>query len=137
MGELVMIDDNPMRHLVMQKMLNKYELFKDAAHSLNGNDIIDYLKENSTIPEHVPDIILLDLNMKQYKSWLFLEDLRRIYKLIKKKIRVYIMSSSIDPLDKIRAMSYPFVKCIYHKPINTQCLKQLYLSYNNINRIAN
>jgi CheY-like chemotaxis protein len=63
MSKLVMIDDNPMEHFIMQKMFDRYELFHDAAHSMDAQVIIDFLKENRYNTAELPDLIFLDLNM--------------------------------------------------------------------------
>jgi CheY-like chemotaxis protein len=136
MCQLVMIDDNPMEHLIMQKMLSRYEIFKDSSHCLDGRLIIDFLKEHRTQPDLLPDIIFTDLNMSQYSGWLFLEHFNALHASLKKNIAVYVLSSSTDPNDRIRAKQYPFVKEFYQKPIRREWLEQLYLLYNNIDREA-
>ena len=136
MSELLMIDDNPMDHLIMQKMLNRYELFKDSAHCLDGRIIIEFLNEYRSQPEHLPDIIITDLNMTHFSGWEFLEQFNVLYPSLKKTIDVYILSSSPNPDDKTRARLYPFVKDFYKKPVTRECLERLYLRYCNLDRIA-
>ena len=136
MCELLMIDDNPMDHLIMQKMLNKYELFKDSAHCLDGRIIIEFLNEYKSQPQHLPDIIITDLNMPQFTGWEFLEQFKALYPSLKKNIDVYILSSSANPADKMRAKLYPFVKDFYCKPVTRESLERLYLRYRNLERIA-
>jgi len=136
MSQLVMIDDNPMEHLIMQKMLSRYDIFKDSSHCLDGRLIIDFLKEHRSQPDLLPDIIFTDLNMSHYSGWLFLEHFNALHASLMKNIAVYVLSSSADPNDRIRAKQYPFVKEFYQKPIRREWLEQLYLLYNNTDRAA-
>lgn len=136
MCELLLIDDNPMDHLIMQKMLNRYELFKDSAHCLDGRIIVEFLTEYQSQPEHLPDIIITDLNMPHFSGWDFLEQFSALYASLHKTIDVYVLSSSPNPADVTRATRYPFVKDFYRKPVTRECLERLYLKYRNLERVA-
>lgn len=129
MSKLIMIDDNPMEHLVMQKMFDRYELFHDAAHATEGQVIIDFLRENSQNTAELPDLIFLDLNMPCFNGFDFLEQFERLYFSFKKTISIYIISSSIDENDKRRALYYPFVREFLTKPIKKDKLEHLYAGY--------
>jgi CheY-like chemotaxis protein len=120
-----MIDDNPMEHMVVQKMLSRYKLFKDASHCLDGRLIIDFLKEHRCQPDLLPDIIFTDLNMSHFTGWLFLEQFKALYASLEKNIVVYVISSSADSADKVAAEKYPFVEAFCQKPIKRECLVSL------------
>lgn len=134
--KLVMIDDDPMEHVVMKKMLSRYDLFKNSAHSFDGRIVIDSLRENCMRPEALPDVILTDLNMTRFTGWLFLEQFNALYPSLKKHIDVYVISSSPDPADPPRAKTYPFVRDFIHKPVTFECLDQLYLACKKMKRMA-
>ncbi len=136
MSKVVMIDDNQMEHLIMQKMCDRYELLPDLTHCDDGREILEFLKKNQAKPEELPDIIFLDLNMPQFSGWQFLDQFKKLYPFIKKTINIYIFSSSVDKADKLRSKLYPFVKDFYQKPIKRENLELLFCSYTNINRIA-
>jgi len=63
MGKLIMIDDNPMEHLIMQKIFDRHNLFPDAVYSNNGHIILDLLKEKGQNADELPDLIFLNLHM--------------------------------------------------------------------------
>ena len=136
MCKLTMIDDNPMDHLIMQKVFDRYDLFKDASYSLDGRLIIDFIKENLLRPERIPDILLLDMDMPQFSGWQFLEQFARLYPAINKDVNIYTLLSSVDPADGSRAKMYPFVKGFYQKPIKKEEMILLYLSYHATGRVA-
>ncbi|GAC1564289.1 MAG: response regulator [Mucilaginibacter sp.] len=127
-----MIDDNPLEHFIMQKMLSRYDLFKDADHYHDARDVIKLLKKKRGLP----DLIFLDLNMPCLSGFDFLTQFEVLYPSFKNPISIYIFSSSVSKTDKSRALSYPFVKGFYSKPMKRENLESLYMVYQNTNRIA-
>jgi CheY-like chemotaxis protein len=136
MCKLVMIDDNPMEHLIMQRLFDRYHLFPHASHALGGQIIIDFLNENRTNTVELPDIIFLDLNMPGFSGWDFLEQFERLYLSFKKHIGIYILSSSICTEEKLRAKQYSFVRDFISKPIKKDRLELLYATHLKITRLA-
>jgi CheY-like chemotaxis protein len=126
MNKLVMIDDNPMEHMIIQRRFDNYHIFPDAAHSLDGRVIIDFLRDQCLNAAALPDVIFLDLNMPDFSGWDFLEQLEHIYKHFPNPVTVYIMSSSVDEQDKLKVFRYPFVKEFISKPVTKEKLQQLY-----------
>ncbi|HVW96365.1 MAG TPA: hypothetical protein VHA56_10405 [Mucilaginibacter sp.] len=77
MVNLLMIDDNPIEHLIVQKLLDKYHLFPEAVHSLDARPCLTLFEQTTTVPEALPDVIFLDLNMPRLSGWDFLDSLAR------------------------------------------------------------
>lgn len=134
MRRLVMIDDNQMEHLIMQKMFDRYELFHNADHASDGRVIIDQLSKERTQTTEIPDIILLDLHMPDFSGWDFLEQFEKLQVSLKKSVRIYIVSSSVNSEDRTRAKKYPFVHDFITKPVKRDRLDLLYANY--LDRIA-
>lgn len=136
MSKLIMIDDNPMEHMIMQRMFDRYELFHDTTHTTDGQAIIDFLMENRHNTAELPDLIFLDLNMPGCSGFAFLEQFNRLYMSFQKPISIYIISSSVDENDKLRALYYPFVREFLTKPVKKDKLEVLYANHLKINRQA-
>jgi len=134
MRRLVMIDDNQIEHLIMQKMFDSYELFHNADHVSDGRTVIDLLSKKMIADTEIPDIIFLDLHMPDFNGWDFLEQFNNLQLSFKKTVSIYIVSSSIDPEDRARAKKYPFVHDFITKPVKRDCLDIVYANY--LNRIA-
>lgn len=129
MCKLLMIDDNQMEHLIMQKMLAHYNLFSGGEHSEDGKGTLDFIKNNHAEAMKLPDLILLDLNMPEFSGWDFLKNFKNLYPTLQKKIDIFIVSSSVDPHDRSRSEDYPFVKGFLIKPLNKETLINLYSAY--------
>ena len=117
MSKLVIIDDDPIHHKIVQYMLTKNELSKETTYTYDGKLILDYLYENRTKISTLPDYIFLDLYMPNNSGWDFLNGFQEIYKTLKKDIKIYIVSSSIFQMDINRSKSYPFVTTYITKPL--------------------
>lgn len=136
MSKLIMIDDNPIEHLIMQKMCKRYELFHDATYATDGQVIVNFLRENRQNTDQLPDLIFLDLHMPGCNGFDFLEQFERLYLSFKKPISISIVSSSIDEKDRHRALAYPFVQDFLTKPVKKDKLEQIYITYFKTNRKA-
>jgi hypothetical protein len=67
--------------------------------------------------------------MPGFNGWDFLKSFKNVYGHIKKTIDIYILSSSIDPKDKLLSEEYQFVKGFINKPIKTETLLALHSKY--------
>lgn len=117
MSKLVIIDDDPIHHKIVQYMLTKNELSKETTYAFDGKLVLDYLQENRMKISALPDYIFLDLYMPNNSGWDFLNGLQDIYKTLRKEIQVYVVSSSIFQMDINRSKGYPFVKSYITKPL--------------------
>ena len=108
------------------QLLHKIE-FEDAALIVNvqeawcGQVALDYFaaldKEADSLSK-LPDLILLDLNMPVMGGWEFLELFSTNYPHFVERIKIFVLSSSINPEDRIRASKEPLVEAFLYKPLN-------------------
>jgi CheY-like chemotaxis protein len=117
MSKLVLIDDEPIFHKIVQITIKDSELAKQATYSFDGELVLDYLEEKKSDSQSLPDYIFVDLYMPLFDGWDFLNRFQNIYKSLKKTINIYIVTSSIDPRDIDRSKLYPFVTTFISKPV--------------------
>lgn len=105
----------------------KYALTKSVATLLEGNqvslfangeDTLDHILTHQNDIDALPDIILLDIDMPVMDGFQFLEEYEKIAHSLAKKITIYMVSSSVDPEDVIRAKSFETVTDYISKPLN-------------------
>jgi|SRR6185312_6123381 len=125
MKKLVIIDDDPIDHFVMKHALRGNTFFDTTTYTIYGSLVLDYIEENKSNPEKLPDVILLDLNMPKFSGWDFLNRMQELSSDIRKNIRVHVLSSSIRPVDKENAEKYPFVRSYMSKPLSPDMIQQL------------
>lgn len=85
-----------------------------------------------TLREHegaqtLPSIILLDIYMPVASGWDFISWYDNLPDIVRQKINLYIISSSIHPSDVMRAKAKRSVRQYFTKPLTQQTLKELML----------
>ncbi len=108
------------------QFLNKIEL-EDAGfcekmdEAWNGQVALDYFEALSKEPDGLskaPEIILLDLNMPVMDGWEFLEIFLDKYPQFADLAKVFVVTSSINPADKVRSTNEDSVKGFLSKPLD-------------------
>lgn len=92
------IDDDPITVFGIKKMLHSIEASEHIITYANGKEAIDGIKLLIEDGSGVPEVIFLDINMPIMDGWQFLEEF--IALPLKERIRINIVTSSIDPADK-------------------------------------
>jgi CheY-like chemotaxis protein len=121
-----MIDDNPIEHLIMDRMLERYGYHPETIHCLNAQLALKMLVKNKSNPKELPDLILMDLNMSNISGWDFLERFSKFEPTLSKHVDIHIMTSSIDKTDIDKSKTYPCVKSYIIKPITQSALKTIF-----------
>jgi len=117
MSKLVLIDDEPIFHKIVQMTLKNSSLSNSATYSFDGEIVLDYLEEKHSDSTSLPDYIFIDLYMPCFNGWDFLNRFQTIYQRLKKNIKIYVVTSSIDHRDIERSKLYPFVTTFISKPV--------------------
>lgn len=92
------VDDDPITVFGIRKMLNLTVECENIEAYNNGKIAYDAIKKKYLEKEEIPEVIFLDINMPIMDGWQFLEEFLKLP--IKKRIRINIVTSSIDPFDK-------------------------------------
>jgi CheY-like chemotaxis protein len=116
------VDDDPIYQIIVNKIIQKSELFLNVSSFKNGKDAIDALENSLENKEALPNIILLDINMPIMDGWEFMEEMVGLKSQINETINIYIVSSSIALEDKNKAKNYTEIIAYLSKPINTNDL---------------
>ena len=125
MSKLILIDDDIIYHRIVQLMLKVRHPNEETTFSYDGRAVIEFLDENKTKSDLLPDNILVDLNMPEFDGWDFLNSYQKIYKSIIKKIGIYVVSSSITPREIARTKKYPFVNSYIIKPLTMELIDRI------------
>lgn len=125
MKKLIFIDDSPLDHFILKRILSRYNLGYEVKCTENAQEVITFLQKNKDDPESLPDIILLDLYMPNFDGWDCLEKIQKISSKLTKSIKTYILSSSINPQDIQQAKQYQCVTSFIFKPITKEMLERL------------
>lgn len=116
------VDDDAIYQIIINKIIQKSEIFTSCASFKNGKEAINALSNISQDIEALPDIILLDINMPVMDGWEFMEEMKIIPFPQQKKINTYIVSSSIAPEDKNKSKKFSAITGYISKPVSVNDL---------------
>lgn len=117
---LILVDDDEIIVYLTKRIIADTNLVELLQVFNNGQDAINYLKENAANPDMLPEILFLDLFMPVMDGWQFLEEYLAIKPKFSKPITIYIITSSVSKEDIIRAQKISEVTDYIIKPVKKQ-----------------
>jgi CheY-like chemotaxis protein len=117
------IDDDEIALNIAKWYVSKHPLFGNCETYSSPSSALESLEKKMESNTLLPDVILLDLNMPVMDGWEVLEYLGN--NEILKQIPVAILTSSIDPLDRLRASGNPQIIDFIEKPHSNGKLDKL------------
>jgi CheY-like chemotaxis protein len=120
-NHIFLIDDDEL-FLMVTKIIMEDEDFAEEIHIFeHAKEALDHLKNSSE--EDYPELIFLDINMPMMDGWEFMDALEE--ESLVNKLKIYITSSTINPIDLDKAEKNPFVTAFMSKPIDPAKLKTI------------
>ena len=118
---VMLIDDNEIDNLINQKMIEAASITENIYTHTGAKSAIEFLKnmEKMDVAEKVlPDVIFLDIDMPLMDGFQFLDEFENLSALTRKKSRIVMLTSSINPQDFNRSKKYNNVKMYLNKPLS-------------------
>ncbi|MET7028543.1 response regulator [Sediminicola luteus] len=128
MGKLnssCIIDDDDIFIYGTKKIMKKIDFCDEILVFNNGQEAMDGLKQLTAENKKLPNVIFLDINMPIMDGWEFLEDFIKIPNNNREHVTIYIISSSIDPMDIQKVQMYGLVNNYILKPIRIVDLEKV------------
>jgi len=122
--EFIIIDDDAINNKLCRKVIEKTYPEKGIADFLDPQEGFDYLVSTySKTDDTTIGILLLDISMPVMNAWEFLDLFERLDPDIKKKIKIHILSSSVNKEDMARAQSNKNVEYYLIKPLTRESIR--------------
>ena len=122
---VMVVDDAPIDRMIAQKVMTRQGFAEQVVAAESAMDALQYLKSHEEEPDSLPSLIFLDINMPEMSGFDFLDAYNNLPDTIKRKCIIVMLSSSLHPEDKERALSSPYVFKFLSKPISPDKLKEL------------
>ncbi len=124
LDHFIIIDDDKVNNKLCRKVLEKTYPgvgITDFSDPVQGFNYIAGTYNTPPFPGKA--ILLLDINMPVLNAWDFLDQFETIEPEVKNRIRIYVLSSSIDKDDMHRAQSNKNVEYYLIKPLTRESIK--------------
>ncbi len=128
---VIIIDDDPISNLLTEEKIKTVHN-KECIHSF-VNPEFGLERINTLLSKNINEsiILLLDINMPNINGWDALDKLKAMFEdLNTKSVRIYMLSSSIDMNDKIKAYNNPLVSGYFEKPLSVRDFMDLIFKNN-------
>ncbi len=122
---VLFIDDDTATNFIHKRIAEKSQCFDNVITVPSGKEALQYLEKVSKGALTHPQLIFLDLNMPAMNGWEFLEKYKHMPAPLRKRIKVFILSSSAMKKDINRAKEYADVIGFLNKPFTQKALNEL------------
>lgn len=112
-----LIDDDAIGLYLTEQLLEIDDFSGSISSFLSAQEAFGALQRG--LPETVPQVIFLDLNMPVMNGWEFLDALAPYENHLLGRCHIYVLTSSLALSDMARAKAYPLVCGVIHKPISS------------------
>ena len=122
---IALVDDDKIFQHTSARMIEALDLSRKILQFGNGEEALQYLKSYADDADNLPDYIFLDINMPYVDGWMFLADYATLKDTLNKDIQIFMISSSIDQRDIIRAQKNSDVRDYILKPVSPEKFRDL------------
>lgn len=116
---VVLVDDDDTNNFICRRMLHIFDPSIQIVEFIDPEVALKYLikKEEKRIK-----LLLLDINMPKINAWQFLENLGNDLE----DSDIILLTSSIDPKDRLRAKQIENVKGFWTKPLSLEMISEYF-----------
>jgi CheY-like chemotaxis protein len=119
---VMLVDDNDTDNFISRRIIEITRFAKDVIIKNSGKSALEYLEENKSVPDSLPDLIFLDINMPIVDGFVFLYEFEKFEDGLKNKCKVIILSSSDNKRDIDKIVNNDHVIKFITKPLTENAL---------------
>jgi len=117
----LLIDDNYIDNFVTRKILEGSNFAETIIVVRTATEAINSLRDGLV----KPDVIFVDVRMPMMGGFEFLEEYEKINIDNKDDIKIFMLSSSLDPTDMKKSIDNKHITQFIHKPLTQKAIEDL------------
>ncbi|MBS1527099.1 MAG: response regulator [Bacteroidetes bacterium] len=117
----LLIDDNYIDNFVTRRILESSNFAEKVVVSSSASEAIEWLRAGKVRP----DAIFLDIRMPVMGGFEFLQEYDKLDIEGKKNIKIFMLSSSLDPADMRKSANNKYITHFIHKPLTQKALEDI------------
>jgi CheY-like chemotaxis protein len=117
-SKIILVDDDVLTNILNEKIIKTVQPFIEIEVFLSVDEALEWLKGNDESGEY---LIFLDINFPGRNGW----DFMRSYDEFTTQSKVIVLSSSIVPSDRVKALNYKNVIQYMCKPLSFEIVETL------------
>lgn len=121
----LLIDDNHIDSLINSKILRKCNYAEDVTINNSASGALELIRNSVHSGLNVPDVIFLDVRMPQMNGLDFLVQLGMIEGIENHDLKIYALSSSLDPKEIAQMKGHKAITKFICKPLSQQLLSEI------------
>ena len=123
------VDDDRIYIFGLSKLIEMNDFCQEIQVFNNGKEALDTFLQDIEAGNELPEVILLDINMPVMDGWEFLDEYAKVKHKIKNKVKIYMVSSSVNLSDLDKAKTYDDIVDYVVKPIKSSDLQKISKDY--------
>lgn len=120
-SKIILIDDNHTTNFLNEMVINKSGHNIEVLAFDKASKAISFFEENQNCQEKY--LIFLDINMPEMDGWDFAEIYSKIN--IPTSNVIVMLTSSVDPRDKERALTHEVIQDYHSKPLTFEVISEI------------
>ena len=117
----LLIDDNYIDNFVTRRILESGNFADQVIVSQSATDAINSLRAGLV----KPDVIFLDIRMPMMGGFEFLQEFDKLDIEGKNSVKIFMLSSSLDPTDLKKSVNNKYITQFVHKPLTQKILDEI------------
>ncbi len=130
---ILLIDDNNADNEYHKIIIQEANVCDNIQVATDGRKALDYIiksgepNQSEAFPK--PDLIYLDINMPGMNGFEFLEEYNKLDERLKAKVVIIMLSTSLNPDDKTKAIGFKEVSEFENKPLSVELIHETIEKY--------
>jgi CheY-like chemotaxis protein len=122
---VMLVDDNDTDNFISKRIIEITKFASRVEIKNSGKSALEYLEQNKSSEQNLPDLIFLDINMPIVDGFVFLYEFEKFNETIKNKCKIIILSSSDNKRDIDKIVNNDYVIKFITKPLTENSLNEV------------